>query len=262
MAKEEKVKMSGKVVLVLHGLDAKSAKAVESALAPDSVTGNAKEGLEATWELGVDLIKSSKEGGICSFGPEIGGGFRANVRSTMVELENCDEGMLQTMARLTARSARHLAALGIVFAIEPEEGVAQIMCDTEVKGMEAGVDLALIQTTISVLLAARAFKSLNYTDHPLSYFDFAQAIGMVQGVKEGMTNAMVMQATLDPVLKAEKKKKAKAGKGAGKGKAKPGKKPEVIEGGKGKGKKKPEPVPDPDTEDPDANDEEGADPQE
>lgn len=205
MAKEQ---VNGQVVMVIGGvLDAKSMKAVADALfiEADQVTKDGKEFI-VTIPVNADLIKAAREDGICSYGPMMGTGFRASVHSCRVELDGASEGLINTMERLVSRSYHHMEKIGVGFDID---GVLVAECDPDVKELEHGFDLAILQSTCALLLVGRAMKPLNYTQHPLSYFDLSQALSLTQGVTKEQENAQAIQGVLDTVLKAKKVKKAK-----------------------------------------------------
>lgn len=228
---DTKPKCTGAVEITVAGLGAKSAKAVGEGLGAEEVNKQGKAFL-AEFPIDTALIKASKEDGICSYGAEFGG-LRANVESAEIKLVDCEPGMLEVLDRLVGRSSHHLAKIGVNFLIDTDENEVTIDCDQDVAELEAGVDLAVMQTTVAVLLVARAYKALSYTGHPLTFYDFSQAIGLVQGVKNEMEGAVTISGMITPVLKTKPKPKKK--KASGKDGVKPGKKPKPT----GKPKKVP-----------------------
>jgi len=235
----------GNVFMRIKGLDAKSAKAAVEGTGADSADKNDSNGFDILFPMDAKMVKAAKEGGISSYGAIYG--FHTNCEEAAVSLTNCPGGMLQTLNRLVKRSSHHLEKLGITFAVDSEEGGnIDVFCDFANEALVAAghssYDIGVCQSTVAILLIGRAFKNLSYTEHPLTYFDFSQALGIVQGVKEEMEDAIKIESMIAPILKTPKKKKAKAAKVGEKG-VKPGKKPVVAPKAKAGKKKTPAPLP-------------------
>jgi len=225
---KKKVQATGAVTLILTGLDAKSAKAVVDGTGAESASkdGNA---YQAVFPITTDTIRAARTDGISNYGAMFG--FKSNATGAHITLFGVDAGLLDTLSRLTRRSKHHLDALGLEFSIGEED--LTVTCTPIPKaGGSYTADDVVLQTTVAVLLIARAHKALNHTEHPLTYFDFLQAIGVTDGVRREEESAVTILNGLDHYIKPEKKKaepKAKKEPGAEKKNAvKPSTKPAAV----------------------------------